>query len=310
MPFIRPDILRPPSEASSYFLPFTSGCSHHSCGFCNFYGSPLQIRDLEEIKKEIDALSRFIRHGQRTAGMPYIMYAIANEWDGRRVFIQDGDALVYPLADLKEGLRYLNNHFPDLERIAAYATAQDILRLTAAELKELKELKLGILYLGVESGDDEILQQIGKEVNYDQIVDAGHRIKEAGILSSVTVILGLGGPQKSREHALATARILTDLDPDYAGALTLTLIPGTPMYDAFQKGHFELITPFQSLQELRIIVQNSNFSHCFFSSMHASNYLSLRGTLPEDRQQMLNQIDFVLQSNNQSLLRPEFMRGL
>jgi radical SAM superfamily enzyme YgiQ (UPF0313 family) len=310
MPFIRPDILRPPSEAASYFLPFTRGCSNNACGFCNFYGCHLQIRDLSEIKKEIDALSIFMRHGIQTAGQPFIVYAIASEWDGRRVFLQDGDALVYPLPQLKEGLQYLNQKFPELERIASYATAQDVLRLSVDELKQLKELKLSILYMGVESGDETILKQIAKNVNYQQIVEAGRRIKAAGILSSVTVLLGLGGPQRSREHALATARILTDLDPDYAGALTLTLIPGTPMYDDFQKGRFELITPMQSLQELKWILENSSFSHCFFSSMHASNYLSVRGTLPQDQAQMIKQLDTVLASRDPALLRPEFMRGL
>lgn len=310
MPFIRPDILRPPSEAASYFLPFTKGCSNNACGFCNFYGCQLQLRELDEVKSEIDALSLFVRRGVQTAGMPYVMYSIACEWDGRRVFLQDGDALVYPFPKLKEGLRYLNAKFPNLERIASYATTQDVLRLTIAELKGLKEQKLGILYLGVESGDEDILQEIGKGVTYKQIVEAGKRIKSAGILSSVTVLLGLGGKRKSTEHAMATARILTDLDPDFAGALTLTMIPGTPMYESCQKGHFELITPMQSLEELKIILENSSFTDCFFSSMHASNYLSVRGQLPQDKPRMLRQIETVLNSHNPDLLRPEYLRGL
>ena len=310
MTFTRPDILRPPSEAASYFLPFTKGCSNNSCGFCNFYGCQLQLRELDEIKSEIDALSLFMRRGVQTTGMPYVMYSIAYEWDGRRVFLQDGDALVYPFPKLKEGLQYLNAKFPNLERIASYATTQDILRLTVADLKELKSLKLGILYLGVESGDEDILRKIGKGVTYQQIVEAGKRIKSADILSSVTVLLGLGGIEKSNQHAMATARILTDLDPDFAGALTLTLIPGTPMFESCQKGYFELITPMQSLEELKTIVENSSFTNCFFSSMHASNYLSVRGKLPQDKTRMLRQIEMVLNSRNPDLLRPEYLRGL
>jgi radical SAM superfamily enzyme YgiQ (UPF0313 family) len=310
MNFERPDIIRPPSEAGSYFLPFTKGCSNNSCGFCNFYGCRLQLRDLADIKKEIDALAVFLRRGIQVPGMPRVMYFIASEWDRRRIFLQDGDALVYPFDQLKEGLQYLNQKFPSLERVASYATAQDILRLTSQQLRELKDLKLGILYMGVESGDEEILKQIGKGVNYAQMVEAGRRIKQAGILSSVTVLLGLGGPERSKQHALATARILTDLDPDYAGALTLTLVPNTPMYEAFHKGQFQLINPMQSLQELKLIVQNATFSHCFFSSMHASNYLSVRGTLPQDRERILAQIERVLASNDPALLRPEYMRGL
>lgn len=310
MSFNRPDIIRPPSEAGSYFLPFTSGCSHNSCGFCNFYGCQLQIRNLSDIKKEIDAVAAFTHQGLQTVDQPSIVYYISNEWDGRRIFLQDGDALVYPYEELVAGLQYLNFKMPQIERIASYTTTQDILRLSVDKLKTLHDLKLGILYLGVESGDDAILKQINKGVTSQQIIEAGRMIKAAGILSSVTVLLGLGGPTRSKEHALAAANILTALDPDYAGALTLTLIPGTPMHQAFQKGEFQLISPMQSLQELQWIIQNSQFTHCFFSSMHASNYLSLRGTLPDDKEKMLHQLDFVLRSADKSLLRPEYMRGL
>jgi radical SAM superfamily enzyme YgiQ (UPF0313 family) len=310
MSFERPDIIRPPSEAGSYFLPITAGCSNNGCAFCNFYGLKLQIRDIEEVKQEIDALNSYIRFGLRTAAQPRIVYYIANEWDGRKIFLQDGDALVYPYPQLVEVLEYLNNRFPDLERIAAYATAQDILRRSPEELIQLRRLKLGILYMGVESGDDAILKKIGKEVSSKQIIEAGRKIKAAGILSSVTVILGLGGVEHSLEHALATAKILTALDPDFAGALTLTLVPGTPIYDQAQKGEFHLISPLQSLQELKTIIENSCFTNCFFSSMHASNYLSVRGKLPESKSKMLAQLNQVLSKNDPSLLRPEFMRGL
>jgi radical SAM superfamily enzyme YgiQ (UPF0313 family) len=310
MPFERPDILRPPSEAASYFLPFTKGCSNNACQFCNFYGCRLQIREPVEIRQEIDALSLFMQKGLQIPGVPYVVYAIANQWDGRRIFLQDGDALVYPFPQLKKTLQYLNDKFPELERIASYATTQDLLRLSVTQLKELMELKLGILYLGVESGDNQILAEIGKGVTYSQIVEAGRMIKAAGILSSVTVLLGLGGPQRSQEHALATAHILSELDPDYTGALTLTLIPGTPLYEAAQKGTFKLISPMQSLQELKIILENATFTQCFFSSMHASNYISVRGTLPAERSRLLNQVQKILDSRNPALLRPEYLRGL
>ena len=214
MPFERPNIIRPPSEARSYFLPLTSGCSNNSCSFCNFYGCQLKTRDLAGVKKEIDALALYMKHRLRIPEMPLIVYAIANEWDGKRIFLQDGDALVYPYPQLKEALEYLNGKFPRLERIACYATAQDILRRSADELKALKDLKLGIIYMGVESGDDEILREICKGVNSRQIVEAGKRIKAAGIINSVTVILGLGGQERSQEHAMATAKILSELDPE------------------------------------------------------------------------------------------------
>lgn len=310
MHFERPEIIRPPSEARCYFLPLTSGCSNNACGFCNYYGCKLKTRDMDEIKKEIYALVLYMKRGIRIPEIPHIVYAIASEWDGKRIFLQDGDALVYPYAQLKEVLECLNHSFPDLEKISCYATAQDVLRLSVEELRVLKNLKLSIIYMGVESGDEDILKYIGKDSNSRQLIEAGKKIKDAGILNSVTVILGLGGTENSREHALATADILTKIDPDFTGALTLTLIPGTPMYDQYRKHQFSLISPMESLQELKIIIENASFTNCFFSSMHASNYLSLRGNLPEDQAKMLSQLEYILSSNNPSLLRPEFMRGL
>ena len=195
MDFKRPRIIRPPSEQDSYFLPITSGCSHHNCTFCNYYyGSRLKIRESEDVKREIDALALYLGYGIHTPTIPQIVYAIAQRWDGRRVFLQDADALVYPLPKLVEVLQHLNEKFPDLDRVAAYATPQDTLCRSTDELETLKELKLGIIYLGVESGDEEVLQKVDKGVNYRDMVEACIKVKEAGITLSVTVILGLGGP--------------------------------------------------------------------------------------------------------------------
>ena len=182
--------------------------------------------------------------------------------------------------------------------------------LSVDELKKLKDLKLGILYIGIETGDNKILEAIGKGVDCQQIMEAGKKVKAAGIVLSVTVILGLGGLEKSYEHAMATAKILTELDPDFGGALTLTVVPGTPLYTQQSQGKFSLIPPFQSLQELKLIIENANFTNCFFSSMHASNYLSLRGRLPQDKARMLSQLEYILSSKDPSLLKPEFLRGL
>ncbi|HHW43647.1 MAG TPA: radical SAM protein [Desulfotomaculum sp.] len=310
MSFVRPEIIRPPSEWRSYYLPLTSGCSNNTCTFCNYYGSKLRLRELEDVLKEIDALALFKTKGICLPSISYVVYAIARGWDGRRVFLQDGDALVYPFPRLKEVLEHLNEKFPSLERVGAYATARDILQKSPAELKILKELKLGILYMGVESGDEEILRRVGKGVNYRQMVEAGRRVKEAGIALSVTVILGLGGVEDSERHALATAEILTEIDPDYAGALTLTLVPGTPLTAQVREGLFHPITPFQSLEELRIIVENSSFTHCFFSSMHASNYFSIKGWLPGEKERMMGELAYVLARKDPRLLRPEYARGL
>ncbi len=310
MTFRRPDIIRPPSEWKSYFLPLTSGCSNNTCTFCGFYGSKLQMRNLDDVKSEIDALSLFMQGGIHLPAVPNVVYAVAQGWDGKRVFLQDGDALVYPFVKLKEVLKYLNERLPSVERVASYATPQDILRRSPEQLEELKDLKLSIFYMGVESGDDRILQKVVKGANHRQMVEAGKKAKDAGIALSVTVILGLGGVEGSERHALETAKVLTEIDPDYAGALTLTLVPGTPLYEEWQQGKFHPISPFGSLEELKIIIENSSFTDCFFSSMHASNYMSLRGNLPRDKKRMLRELETVLSMKDPSLLRPEFLRGL
>jgi radical SAM superfamily enzyme YgiQ (UPF0313 family) len=310
MSFSRPDIFRPPSEWKSYFLPLTRGCSNNTCIFCGAYGSKLQIRDVDDSKSEIDALALFIQSGIRLPNVSKVVYAVARGWDGKGVFLQDADALVYPFPKLREVLQYLNEKLPRVERIGTYATPQDILRRSSAELKELKQLKLGIFYTGLETGDDELLQKIGKGVSSHQMVEAGKKVKEAGIIFSVTIILGLGGVEGSKKHVLETAKILTEIDPDYAGALTLTLFPGTPLYGQWERNEFHPLSPFQSLEELRLIIENSNFTDCFFSSMHASNYLSVRGKLPQDKERMLRELEVVLAARDPSLLRPEFLRGL
>jgi len=310
MNFSRPDIIRPPSEWKSYFLPLTSGCSNNTCTFCGYYGSKLQIRDIADIKSEIDALALFTRRGLQLSDVAKVIYAVAEGWDGKRVFLQDGDALVYPFPKLREVLQYLNEKIPSVERIGTYATPQDILRRSSDELKELRRLKMGIFYTGLETGNDELLQKIGKGVSSDEVVEAGKKVKEAGISFSVTVILGLGGIEGGKKHVIETAKVLTEIDPDYVGALTLTLVPGTPLYQQWERNEFHPLSPFQSLDELRVMIEKSNFTDCFFSSMHASNYLSVRGKLPQDREKMLRELEVVLTSKDPSLLRPEFLRGL
>lgn len=310
MSFNRPDIIRPPSEAGSYFLPLTAGCSNNTCTFCSWHGSKLSLRELDEVNREIDALAIFREKGLLLPELPDIARHIAARWDGRRVFLQDGDALVYPFPKLLTILRYLREKLPGVERVAAYATPQDLLRLEVKQLEQLKDLGLGIIYLGMESGDDTVLKNVRKGVDNGQIVSAAARASGAGITLSVTVILGLGGPERSREHALATARILSEIDPEFAGALTLTIVPGTPLHQAWQRGDFRLISPFDSLRELKLIIENATFTNCFFSSMHASNYLSVRGTLPRDKANMLKSLEQVLKRGDPGQLRPEFMRGL
>ncbi len=310
MSFNRPEIIRPPSEWRSYYLPLTSGCSNNTCTFCNYYGSKLQLRDIDEVKREIDAVSLYVKNGFRLAGMPDIVYIIAHEWDGKGIFLQDADALVYPFLKMKQVLEYLNERLPSVERVATYATALDILRRSPGELEDLKNLKLGIIYMGLESGDDEILQKIDKKINSRQMIEATRRVKKAGILISVMVILGLGGTEKSETHAFETAKVLSQMDPHYVGALTLLFTPGTPIHQELQRGSFSPISQFQSLKELLTIIENSSFTDCFISSMHASNYLAVRGRLPQDKDRMIAQLKSMIDEGDPSLLRPEMFRRL
>lgn len=228
----------------------------------------------------------------------------------RRVFLADGDALCIPQPRLLEILDAVREFIPSVERVGIYASAHDILHKSTADLEELKKRKLHIVYLGVETGDPELLQRIEKGATYDQMVQASRRVKEAGISLSVTVLLGIGGLEGSERHAKGTARILTDIDPDYVGALSVILVPGTPLHEDYLAGRFQLPDPFGLIQELRIMIAESRFTHCVFRSNHASNYLPVRGTLPKDRENILAAIDDVLRSRDKRQLRPEFLRAL
>ncbi|MBA7658775.1 hypothetical protein ES703_66734 [subsurface metagenome] len=286
-------IIRPPSEASSFLLPVTIGCSHNKCTFCCTYiGVKFRMRPLEDIKQDIDRVAQNY------------------SWSVRRVFLEDGDALICPQHRLVEVLKHLNKKFPYLDRVGTYATPQAALIKSVDELKELNQLGLKIAYMGVETGDEELLLKVKKGVNYAQLVEAGRKLKQAGITLSVTVILGLGGIDGSKNHALKTARLLSEIDPDFAGTLTILLVPGTPLHKDWEEGRFSLISPFQSLEELRLIIQNSNFTNCFFTANHASNYLPIKMRLPEQKAEVLKLIDDVLAKRDMSQLRPEFTRAL
>ncbi|MBA7653016.1 hypothetical protein ES703_60857 [subsurface metagenome] len=286
-------IIRPPSEANSFLLPVTIGCSNNTCTFCGTYeGIKFRIRQLEDIKQDINYVARNY------------------SWSMRRVFLENGDALIAPQPILVEVLKHLNQKFPSLERIGTYATPKAALKKSVDELGELNRLGLKIAYLGVETGDEELLQKVRKGATYDQIVEAGRKLKQAGITTSVTVILGLGGVDGSENHALKTAKILSDIDPDFSGALTLTLSPGTPLYKDWKEGRFSPISPFQSLVELKLIIENSDFTNCFFTSNHASNYLPLKLRLPEQKAAAIKLIADILANRDMSQLRPEFIRAL
>ncbi len=286
-------VYRPPSEANSFLLPVTIGCSHNDCSFCgNYLGIKFRMRPLEDIKQDIDSVAR--------------------NYSGsvRRIFLENGDALIYQQRKLTEVLKYINKKFPRLERVGTYASPRSALIKSVDELRELNELGLKIAHMGVETGDEELLRKINKGVTCDQIVAAGRKLKQAGITLSVTVILGLGGVKGSESHALKTGKILSDIDPDFAGALTLMLVPGTTLYQEWQDNKFSLISPLQSLSELKLIIQESNFTNCFFTANHASNYLPVKVRLPEQKAEVIKLLDDILVSKDTSRLRAEFMRAL
>jgi radical SAM superfamily enzyme YgiQ (UPF0313 family) len=284
-------IYRPPSEADSLILQVAVGCSYNRCTFCHsFQDKKFRIKSFDEIKEDIDEASRF-------GTIP-------------RVFLADGDALIIPQAFLIQILDYLNLKLEGLERVGIYANAVDILKKDVDELKELKSRGLGIIYLGLESGNGEVLKRIRKNATAQEMIRAGKRVKEAGILLSVTVLLGIGGVEMSRAHAEDTGKVLSEMDPDYVGALSLIIVPGTPIEKELRSGELVLPTPFELIQELETMIAHCRFTNCFFASNHASNYLPLRIRMPREKEEALRLIRQVLERKDPDLLRPEYMRAL
>jgi radical SAM superfamily enzyme YgiQ (UPF0313 family) len=285
-------IYRPPSEAESLILQVTVGCSYNRCTFCSAYqGKSFRIKSFEEVKEDIDEASSY------GARIP-------------RVFLADGDALIIPQKGLVQILQYLKMKLKGLERVGIYANARDILKKGLEELKELKELGVGIIYLGLESGNPEVLKRIKKNATTDLMIRAAKRVKESGIVLSVTVLLGIGGVELSQVHAEDTGKVLSEMDPDFVGALSLIVVPGTPIEKEIRTGKLVLPTPFGLIQELETMITNCRFTRCFFASNHASNYLPLRIRMPEEKEDALRRIREVLQRKDPALLRPEYLRAL
>jgi radical SAM superfamily enzyme YgiQ (UPF0313 family) len=285
-------IYRPPSEAESLILQVTVGCSYNRCTFCSAYqGKSFRIKSLEEVKEDIDEVSSY------GARIP-------------RVFLADGDALIIPQKGLIQILQYLKMKLKGLERVGIYANARDILKKEVEELKELKDLGVGIIYLGLESGNPEVLKRIKKNATTDLMIRAAKRVKESGIVLSVTVLLGIGGVELSQAHAEDTGKVLSEMDPDFVGALSLIVVPGTPVEKEIRTGKLVLPTPFGLIQELETMITNCQFTRCFFASNHASNYLPLRIRMPEEKEEALRRIREVLERKDPALLRPEYLRAL
>ena len=245
---------------------------------------------MEEIKEDIDEASEYGRTVEK-------------------VFLADGDALIIPQATLLAILQHLKEKLPRLRRVGIYANAKGILKKSVEKLRELRDAGIGILYLGVESGDQVVLDRVRKGTTCEKLVQAGHMVKKAGILLSVTVLLGIGGKERSKEHAIATGRILTAMDPDYVGALSLIVVPGTPIYEEIERGDLVLPNPFELIEELGVMIAHTDMHGLFFSN-HASNYLPVKARMPEDKESTLRQIREVLKRKDVASLRPEYVRAL
>ena len=283
-------IIRPPSEAFSILLQVTVGCSHNKCTFCGSYRDKrFRIKDHATILNDILFASRYMRHQHR-------------------MFLLDGDALIVPQEKLIWILEEIRRHLPWVRRVGAYANAKSIKMKTDEHLAALKEKGLGILYLGVESGDDETLRQVCKGTTAANLILQGSRVKETGIKLSVTVLLGIAGPAGVRNHARATGELLSAMDPDYVGALTVMVLPRTPLGADCASGRFILPGKRELLRELREMIVHTHLSGGLFFANHASNYLPLKARLPKDREQALALIDEAIRG--EIALKPEWLRGL
>jgi radical SAM superfamily enzyme YgiQ (UPF0313 family) len=283
-------IYRPPSEADSYILQATIGCSWNACTYCDMYrAKTFRVRALDETLADVERAAAW-----RGTGI-------------EKIFVADGDALVMDLPHWEAILEACRATFPRLRRVSAYATARNVLAKAPDELRRLRDLGLQLLYIGPESGDDVTLKRIAKGATSAEHVEAARRAREAGIELSTIFLLGAGGVERTVEHAQGSARLATDMDPGYVSVLTLTVAPDTPIARLEREGRFTLPPVASLLAELRTFVAEANPTRALFRTNHASNYLPLGGTLPDHRERILSVLDAAIEGR--ILLRPEWSRG-
>ena len=284
------NIIRPPSEANSILLQVTVGCSRNKCTFCGTYtGERFRIKPDSIIMEDIDFAAQYARRQ-------------------RRVFLCDGDALIIPQKRLLKILQTIKKRLPWVTRVGTYANAKSLDMKTPEELETLKRNGLGIVYMGLETGDDITLKKINKGAMAGPMIAMGRKAKAAGLKLSITVLLGIAGRRRSQIHAEETGRVLSAIDPDYVGALSLMLIPGTPLFDDYRSAKFSLIEPDEMLAELRTMFAATKLSRGLFHANHASNYLPIKARLPKDKETTLNLIDQALAGK--ITLKPEYLRAL
>lgn len=283
-------VYRPPSEADSYLLHVTYGCSHNECTYCAMYRTKtFRVRPEAEVLEDVALAARRLP-------------------DTRRVFLLDGDALTVPARRLLPVLAALRAAFPLLQRVGSYANAVSINAKSDEDLRALRDAGLGIAYLGLESGHPEVNRRIVKGATLEEQITAVRRAQAAGIKMSVMVLLGMGGRALSREHARATGEVLSAMDPRFVSCLCVTPVPGTPLFDEVRRGTFELPSPEETLEELAVLLEHTHVSGAVFRSNHASNWLPLGGRLPADRERLLAAVRRAQAGDVP--LTPEWMRGL
>ena len=284
------NIIRPPSEADSILLQITVGCSRNKCTFCGTYtGERFRIKSDSIIMEDIAFAATYCRRQ-------------------RRVFLCDGDALIIPQKRLLNILKEIKKQLPWVTRVGLYANAKSLDLKTPDELNELKTHGIVIAYMGLETGDDVTLKNINKGASSGHMIEMGKKAREAGIKLSITVLLGIAGRERSIIHAEETGRVLSAIDPEYVGALSLMLIPGTPLYNDFKAGKFILIEPDEMLKELRAMINATNLTKGQFHANHASNYLPIKARLPKDKEATIKLIDMALAGKVS--LKPEWLRAL
>ncbi len=300
MLYVEP-VYRPPSEAGSLLVQASVGCSSGAQGHCHYCGSWLLERTLAQKKFRIRPIREIIEdleEAHRTVGRGV-----------RRIFFLDSNAMIMGAASLEQITGKAYALFPHLERVSVYACASDILKKSDEDLKRIRRSGLSLLYIGMESGSEEVLKLQNKGVTLEETALACSRAMEAGFELSLTVIIGLGGKKLSRVHAIDTGKALSRIQPHYVGALTLMVVPGTPIEEWISQGSFELLSQEEIINELKLILENLEVEkEVVFRTNHASNYLPLRGTLPRDKDRML---DLIREAQGHRVpLRPEHLRGL
>jgi radical SAM superfamily enzyme YgiQ (UPF0313 family) len=283
-------LYRPPSEANSLIFQVTLGCSFNQCSYCDMYRSKTYSeRPWEEIQMEIDMTSK--------------LYPAT-----KRIFLADGDAINLSTDRLVKILEYINKKFPSLERVSSYAMPKNLIQKSNTELRTLRTAGLKMLYVGIESGSDKVLKKITKGATYKTIVESCKKAKETNYVLSCMIILGLGGKKYSYEHIQETAKIISEVSPDYIGALNLHL--DDSLYNEFMtkfKEPFEFLDDLQILNELELLISKINpSSSIIFRANHASNVYSIKGTLPQDKVNMLGLVSQL--KKHPDMLKPKILR--